>query len=113
LDFFAGATQLVTFPGYNSELTIPAKLFEYVRFDAWILALTEPGSPTEELLSGTDADIAAAADVDAITAAIRRRFLSHRAGERPRPLASDHRFDRREQARILFDAIAERRTRRS
>jgi hypothetical protein len=108
MEFFSGATLLVTFPGYNAELTIPAKLFEYVRFDAWILALTDPGSPTEEVLTGTDADVVTPGDVDGIAAAIRRRYLLHVSGTRPRALGSDRRFDRREQARLLFDAIADR-----
>ena len=105
LEFFAGATMLVTFPGYNSRLTIPAKLFEYVRFDAWVLALSEAESPTADLLAGTNADVVAPGDVDGIAAAIGRRYRQHVSGVRPAALASDGRFSRREQAAALFQAI--------
>ena len=105
LEFFGGATMLVTLPGYNSAMTIPAKTFEYVRFDAWILAITEPGTPLARLLEGTDADVVAPEDVDAIAAAIRARYSQHAAGIRPKALGADGRFDRSGQARLLFDAI--------
>jgi len=105
LEFFAGATMLVTLPGYNSAMTIPAKTFEYVRFDAWFLAITEAGTPLARLLRETNADVVAPDDADAIAAAIRTRYSEHAAGVRPRALAIDGRFGRAEQAGILFDAI--------
>jgi glycosyltransferase involved in cell wall biosynthesis len=105
LEFFAGATMLVTFPGYNSAMTIPAKTFEYVRFDAWILAMTEPDTPLAQLLAGTGADVVSPDDVASIAGAIRKRYLEHASGSRPRALAADGRFGRAEQAAILFNAI--------
>ena len=105
LDFFAGATMLVTFPGYNSSMTIPAKTFEYVRFDAWLLALTERDSPLHRLLQETDADRVEPEDVAGIAAAIRRRYVEYRSGHRPKAVASDDRFGRKEQARVLLREI--------
>jgi hypothetical protein len=105
LEFLAGAIMLVTFAGYNL-VAIPAKVFEYVRFDAWLLALSEPGSATAQLLQGTSADVVAPFDVEAIAAAITVRYHEYVAGVRPTRVARDDRFSRRAQARILLDAIA-------
>jgi hypothetical protein len=104
LEFLAQATMLVVFVGFGQEF-IPAKTFEYMRFDAWLLALTEPGSATAQLLRGTDADIVAPADVPAIAAAIRRRYALHRQGLAPTRIARDDRFSRARQAETLLDAI--------
>jgi hypothetical protein len=104
LQFLAGATMLVIFPGSNM-LAIPAKVFEYVRFDSWLLALAEPESAIAQLLKETSADLVVP-QVDAIAAAIARRYRDHRAGVRPERVARDDRFSRATQARILLDAIA-------
>lgn len=104
LEFLAQATMLVVFVGFGREF-IPAKTFEYMRFDAWLLTLTEPGSATEQLLCGTDADIVAPTDVPGIAAAIRRRYEMHRQGVSPTRIARDDRFSRARQAEILLDAI--------
>ncbi|MBK5189278.1 MAG: hypothetical protein JJD97_13620 [Gemmatimonadaceae bacterium] len=104
LQFLAGATMLVIFPGSNM-LAIPAKVFEYVRFDSWLLALAEPESAIAQLLRGTSADVVPPR-IDAIAAAIARRYRDHRAGVRPQRVARDDRFSRAAQARILLDAIA-------
>jgi len=104
LEFLAQATMLVVFVGFGPEF-IPAKTFEYMRFDAWLLTLTEPGSATAQLLRGTDADIVAPADVPAIAAAIRRRYEMHRQGVAPTRIARDDRFSRARQAETLLEAI--------
>jgi hypothetical protein len=104
LQFLAGATMLVIFPGSNM-LAIPAKVFEYVRFDSWLLALAEPESAIAQLLKGTSADVVVPR-IDSIAAAITRRYRDHRAGVRPERVARDDRFSRAAQARILLDAIA-------
>jgi len=107
LEFQAAATMLLVMSGTNMA-AIPAKTFESGRFPAWLLALSTPGSATAMLLEGTDADVAAPGDADTILCALRRRYDQFAAGERPTPIAADSRFSRREQARILFDAIEER-----
>jgi hypothetical protein len=105
--FMAGATMLLTMSGGNVA-AIPAKTFECVRFNAWLLALTAPRSATDRLLRGTGADVAAAGDVEAIAAIIRQRYLQHLSGERPTAIGADDRFSRRRQATLLLDAIASR-----
>ncbi|MEP7064407.1 MAG: hypothetical protein ABI889_00110 [Gemmatimonadota bacterium] len=103
LEFLAGATMLVIFHGSNL-LALPAKVFEYVRFDSWLLALAEPGSAIAQVLEGTTADVVVP-QVDAMAAAITRRYHDHHAGVRPQRVAQDDRFSRAGQARILLDAI--------
>lgn len=104
LEFLAQATMLVVFVGFGREF-IPAKTFEYMRFDAWLLVLTDPGSATAQLLQDTDADLVGPGDVPAIADAIRRRYEMHRQGIAPVRVARDDRFSRAKQAGILLDAI--------
>ena len=104
LEFLAGATMLAIFPGWDS-ITVPAKLFECIRFDAWLLALSEPGSATDRLLQDVPADVVRPGDVKAMAAAMARRVVEFRRGVRPERAVTDDRFSRRRQARILFDAI--------
>jgi len=104
LEFLAQATMLVVFVGFGREF-IPAKTFEYMRFDAWLLVLTEAGSATAHLLQDTDADLVGPSDVAAIAAAIRKRYEMHRQGAVPVRVARDDRFSRAKQAEILLDAI--------
>jgi glycosyltransferase involved in cell wall biosynthesis len=103
-EFLARASVLVNLP-QDSHLAIPSKIFEYMRFEAWLLALADAGSATEAVLQGSGADVAAPGDVDRITALLRARYLQYRAGETPRPLALDGRWSRAAQAQRLFDAI--------
>lgn len=104
LEFLAGASLLISLP-LRTSMTLPAKLFEYTRFEAWLLALAEPGSATEKLLAGTDADVVPPEDVDAIARVIASRFAEFRAGVRPSALNSDGRFDRTTQSTHLFNAL--------
>ena len=90
------------------DMSLPAKLFEYVRFDAWLLALAEEDSATARLLRGTDADVVSPRDVAAIAAVLRRRYEQYAAGTRPRRVATDVRLSRRFQAQLLLDAIEQR-----
>jgi len=104
LEFLAGASMLVIFSGFGA-VTLPAKTFEYVRFEAWILAQGEPGSALDVMLQGTEADVVSPSDVAATAAAIRRRVEQYRAGIRPSPVIGDDRFSRARQADILLDAL--------
>lgn len=103
LEFLAGASMLVIFPGSNT-LAIPAKVFEYIRFDSWLLTIAEPQSGIAQLLRGSAADVVAP-EVGAIAAAITARYRDHIAGVRPTRVARDDRFSRSAQARVLLDAI--------
>jgi len=105
MERLARAALLVTLPGFNAFTTIPAKVFECIRFDAWLLALADRGSAADTLLEGTSADVVPASDVDAIAAVLRRRVSAFLNGERPTRIAADERFSRATQARILLDAI--------
>jgi hypothetical protein len=95
---------LVSLP-LRTVMTLPAKLFEYTRFDAWLLVLAEPGSATADLLRGTDADVVEPDDDAAIARVIRRRYDEFRAGGRPHALNRDGRFDRARQSRRLFELL--------
>jgi glycosyltransferase involved in cell wall biosynthesis len=105
LEFLAQASMLVSLPDH-SDLAIPAKIFEYLRFEAWVLALAVPHSATDRLLQETGADVVPPDDVERIRDVVRGRFLQYREGIRPTRIANDGRFSRGAQARILLDAVA-------
>jgi glycosyltransferase involved in cell wall biosynthesis len=104
LGFMATASMLVSLY-QDSHWAIPGKMFEYMLFDAWVLALALPGSATADLLAGSGADIVGPEDVEAIASVVARRYAEHRAGVRPQRLADNERFSRGTQAAVLFDAI--------
>jgi glycosyltransferase involved in cell wall biosynthesis len=104
LEFLAGASMLVIFPGSNM-LAIPAKVFEYIRFDSWLLTIAEPASGIAQLLRGSTADVVEP-QIAAVAAVITDRYRDHIAGVRPTRVARDDRFSRNAQARLLLDAIA-------
>ena len=106
LELLARASLLVSLP-LRTEMTLPAKLFEYTRFDAWLLALADSKSATARLLEGTDADVVAAGDTDAMEKVIAERYAEFRAGVRPVALNRDGRFDRTTQSARLFDVLEE------
>jgi len=104
LEFLAGASMLVSLP-LRTTMTLPAKLFEYTRFDAWLLVLAEPGSATAELLRGTGADVVEPNDEAAIARVLRMRLDEFRSGRRPVALNREGRFDRATQSARLFDLL--------
>jgi hypothetical protein len=104
LEFVAGASMLVVLP-QDSDMAIPAKLFEYMRFAAWILVCGSPDSATRAMVEGLDVDAAEAGDVDAMTQIMVRRYDLHRRGVQAIPLARTARLSRRARADALFDAI--------
>jgi hypothetical protein len=106
MEFLSKAAMLVSLP-QDSDLAIPAKIFEYMRFDAWLLALATPESAVGLLLEGSGADVVRPDDVDVLTTVIRQRVLEYRSGVRPTCLGRDDRFSRRTQACRLLDAIAD------
>lgn len=106
LAFLAGSTMLLNLP-QDSPFAIPSKVFEYLQFPVWLLALAAPGTPTANLLRGTGADLVAPGDVDAMTAVLRRRVNAFLAGERPGRIAGADRFSRAAQATVFLDALEE------
>jgi hypothetical protein len=103
LEFLAQANMLLILP-QDIDLAIPAKLFEYIRYEAWLLALAEPGSAVALVLQDTAADVVSSRDISGIASTIRMRYQQFAAGVRPRRIASD-RLSRRYQAQLLLDAI--------
>jgi len=103
-EFLGCASVLLNLP-QDSHLAIPSKIYEYMRYDAAVLALATPESATAALLRGTSADVVHPDHVDGIAAVLRRRLREHDEGWRPLPLASHERFSRRVQADRLFDAL--------
>jgi hypothetical protein len=106
LDFLSEAAVLVSLP-LRTTMTLPAKLFEYMRFDAWLLALAERGSATEALLRGTGADVVEPSDEARVAEVLRVRFDEFRAGRRPVALNRDGRFDRATQSARMFSLLEE------
>lgn len=104
LRFLGAGAMLLSLP-QDAHMAIPAKIFEYARFPAWMLVLAEEMSATAQLLRATEADVVDPSDVDGITRAIRRRYAQFAAGERPQPVGHGGQFSRRAQADILFDRI--------
>jgi hypothetical protein len=106
LQFQADAHLLVSLP-QDSVFAIPAKIFEYARFPAWVLALGRPESATSSIVREMGGDAVSYGDTDGIAAVLSRRYAQHAAGETPRPLAADApRYSRRSQGQRLLDAIA-------
>lgn len=104
LEFLAGANILLSLP-QDSDFAIPAKIYEYLRFDAWLLVLAHAQSATAQLLRDVDADVLEPEDVEGIARAIRHRYEQFSRGELPRAAAGDGRFDRRVQAEKLMQLI--------
>jgi glycosyltransferase involved in cell wall biosynthesis len=105
LRFLAGASVLVCLP-QDSTLAIPAKLFEYLRFPAAVLALATQDSATGQLLGPSAADVVAPDDPDGIAAALARHYAVWASGRRPAPLADGLGVSRRALARDLFATVA-------
>ncbi len=88
--------------------TIPAKVFEYARFPAWILLVGPEDQATNELLAGGGALTAAADDVEGMRDALARAHAAWRATGRPRPIAEQLPLGRAAQvarlATLLRDA---------
>ena len=104
LALLAQATMLLSLP-QDIPVCIPSKLFEYMQFDAWLLVLATRDSASELLLRGTAADVVEPEDLDRISQVLRTRYSQFATGVRPRRVATNDRFSRRAQARVLFDAL--------
>jgi hypothetical protein len=89
----------------GSDLAIPAKLFEYMRYPAWLLVVAGRDSATAQLLAGTTALVHDPADTAGIQAALTARFHEFQSGGRAAPLGNEERFTRRFQASLLLEAM--------
>jgi hypothetical protein len=99
----AAAAMLVSLP-QDSAMAIPSKVFEYMPYSSWLLALAERGTATELVLRGTAADVVSPDDEEGLVRVLRQRVSEHRAGVIPEPVARDH-FSRRAQTEVLLDAL--------
>lgn len=104
MEFLAGAQMLVSLP-QDSDLAIPSKVFEYMSFPAWILALADPGSATADLLAGTGAFATAPGDVEGIAAVVNRCYEQYVRGVRPEPLSANRALSRETQAGRFLESI--------
>ena len=106
LEFLANATVLLSLPlAQDHDTSIPAKIYEYVRFSAWLLVLAHPESALADLLRDSEADLVAPQDVDGITELIRRRYDQFACGETPAPAGRNGRFDRSVQAQKFLALV--------
>src|SRR6185436_15971298 len=85
LRFLAGASWLLSLP-QDSELAIPSKIFDYMPFEATILALVVPTSATARLLGNTEAHCVSPQDINGIADVLRKSYRDFTAGVRPRAL---------------------------
>lgn len=105
--FLARAAVLVTLP-QGLQYCIPSKVFEYMQFDAWLMAIAEAESATRDLLSRTSADVVLPDSPDEIARVLDQRFTEFEGGIRPRRIAGEEPWlSRRAQADRLFEAIEE------
>lgn len=104
LEFLSRAAMLVSLP-QDSDMAIPSKVFEYMRYDAWLLALADAGSATARLLTRGGADIVAPHDVVGIARVLEHRLEEFRRSGTPRTPALVPSSSRAEQARIFFAAL--------
>lgn len=98
------AAVLVVLPQAWS-FSVPAKVFEYMQFNAAVLVLCEPRDAAAQLLEGTSAHLLSPGDPVAIAEVLSRRYQEWLRGERPRAINADGRFDRPNQARALLEAL--------
>lgn len=85
--------------------SIPSKVFEYMQFPGWILALAQPGDAISQLLGGSTSPPLPPHDADAIADFLATRFDRWSRGDRDAPFNADGRFDRKRQAGRLLDAV--------
>ena len=105
-EFLAGATMLLSLPMAEEEFSLPAKIYEYMRFSAWMLVLAHDNSASARLLVGTDADVVDPSDMGAIATVLKRRYEQFANGIMPAPVRRDARFDRPEQVKKLLTLLA-------
>jgi len=91
------STMAVAFQG-ETRTQVPAKVFEYVAFPVWLLALVGAQSATADALANSDAMVMDIDDEAGAAEAIESCYRRFRAGESARPVGWDGRFSRARQA---------------
>jgi hypothetical protein len=105
LRFLARAAVLVSLP-QDSAMAIPSKVFEYMPYDAWLLALAERETATADVLRGSGADLVAPDDRAGIARVLKRRYHEYTTTGRPRHPALIASCSRSAQAEKLWAALA-------
>ncbi len=103
---FARSAVLINLP-QSARLAIPSKIFEYLHFPSWLLALEEGESATSELLAQTNAIVRSPAEVEKISEAIVSMYTRYMGGEMPSALARGGEYGANAQATALFDRLGE------
>lgn len=101
---YAEAALLLSLP-QDSELALPSKVFEYMRFPAWILAQSGPLSATGSLLLEAGAYALEPGEIEATAELLRTCLKEFQAGRRPGPLAAGGRYSRSSEAAKVFGAL--------
>jgi len=103
----AGAHLLVLLP-QDSDMAVPAKLYEYCRFDSSVLALAKQGSSVEAVLRGSGASVVDPHDVDGMFNTLKSAYMRHLDGSNPERVHLDQKFSRGSQANVFLDALDDR-----
>ena len=103
-DFMARAAVLVSLP-WSQDLSVPAKVYEYLGHEAWPLVLAAPGTAPAVMLEGSGAVVADPEDPEAIAQFLCDRYDRWREGARPGPVAGRDAFRRSAAVRALVDAL--------
>jgi hypothetical protein len=101
---YAEAALLLSLP-QDSELALPSKVFEYMRFPAWILAQSGPRSATGSVVQDSGGYAIEPTDMDGTVQALTHCITEFKAGRRPAPIAVDGRYSRSSEAEKLFSAL--------
>jgi len=104
LEEYAQAAVLLSLP-QDTPLSIPSKVFEYIRQPAWVLAQASTPSATAELLQGTPAFVIPANRIEATADVLTRCYQDFRAGRRPEPIAPQTQASRAQEGARIFDAL--------
>jgi hypothetical protein len=103
LQLLRESAMAVAFQG-ETRTQVPAKVFEYVAFPLWLLALVGAESATADALANSDAIVMDLDDEAGAAEAIETCYRRFRAGEVARPVGWDGRFSRARQAeRLVFE----------
>jgi hypothetical protein len=95
------STMAVAFQG-ETRTQVPAKVFEYVAFPVWLLALVGSESATADMVANSDAIVLDIDDEAGTAQAIESCYRQFRNSIVPRPVGYDGRFSRARQADRLL-----------
>lgn len=103
----AEASVLVSLPQDHTH-SIPAKLFDYVRYPAWLFAITDRDSEVARVFQGTLAEIFQRDDVEGMARALEVHYAEFVAGLIPSPADVEGALTRKVQAEYLVEQLTER-----